>query len=322
VGPRSPAPARCPPSWRGRTAHGESRGRNGPARVPSCRLCTSASAADDHRQVLGEEGSRPVGTACCTIQSAVSRHPSSAGRTQKSTSCRSCGLGHRRQVHVGPADSGRKADDLARGRVLRDCAEPSSSVPSTSTQRPPTRPRSSRTVAQVQGTAPLEASQVGQRRGSGRRRAQRSQDVIAGGHVFPLRAEALARHRRQLTLASPGIGMRDRGAEAACRDAIGPGPRQHPRAHPGDDALVERHQPRAAAAAPREELVVQVDPHRAGVGQDPHRVEAKGSPASSSIDVRGEPPSRWHRRLSRRSCGRRGAGTRGRCSCKRRNGCT
>src|SRR5207244_2265960 len=83
----------------------------------------------------------------------------------------------------------------------------------------------------------------------------------------PLRPEALARHRRQVALARPGIGKvrREHAAELA-EDPIGPGAREHPRRHAGDDALAQWDQPaRGKLAPPGEELVVQVDPDRAHV---------------------------------------------------------
>src|SRR5438094_5142538 len=85
--------------------------------------------------------------------------------------------------------------------------------------------------------------------------------------LAPLRAEALARHRWQLALLRPGIrDVRREQPQELPEHAISPGARQDPSADLGDDALVQGDEALCCQlAAPGEQLVVQVDAHRADV---------------------------------------------------------
>src|SRR5438874_1545017 len=107
----------------------------------------------------------------------------------------------------------------------------------------------------------------------------------------PLRAEALARHRRQLALARPRVrDVRGEDPRQLPEEAIGPGARQHPPADPRNHALAQRHQAlRGQLAAPGEQLVVQVDADRADVAARPAQRGREGKVGVLlRVDVRGE----------------------------------
>src|SRR3989440_1401663 len=89
--------------------------------------------------------------------------------------------------------------------------------------------------------------------------------------LAPLRAEALARHRWQLALPRPGIrDVRREETQELPEHPICPGARQDPAADLRDDALVKGDEAlRCQLAAPGQQLVMQVDAHRADVAAGP-----------------------------------------------------
>src|SRR5438552_3389961 len=171
-------------------------------------------------------------------------------------------------------------------------ARAGSSGPSTSMHRPPTSTtlfanRSRRSGYRTAETRPMSGS--GTACGAAARSAFR---MSSRADTFPpLRAEALARHRRQLALARPRV--RDVWGEDPRQlpeEAIGPGARQHPPADPRNHALAQRHQAlRGQLAAPGEQLVVQVDADRADVAARPAQRGREGEiGVFLRVDVRGQ----------------------------------
>src|SRR2546428_2248047 len=171
-------------------------------------------------------------------------------------------------------------------------ARPRSSGPSTSMHCPPT---STTRVANRSRTSGYRTVETRQMSGSGTActaAARSAFKMSSRADTFPpLRAEALARHRRQLALARPRVrDVRGEDPRQLPEEAIGPGARQHPPADPRNHALAQRHQAlRGQLAAPGEQLGVQVDPDRADVAAGPAERGGEGEiGVLLRVDVRRE----------------------------------
>src|SRR6266481_8260585 len=166
---------------------------------------------------------------CWTIQQApFSATPSSAGRTQKSTSCRSCGSDTDARSTLAFATPGTSETTLRAAAYSGIARSASSSGPSTSTQRPPTSTTLFANRSRRSGyCTALRRARSGSGAGAGTASRSALRISSRADTLPPLRAEALARHRRQLALSGPGIGdARSEDAQQLSEDAIGPGPRQ------------------------------------------------------------------------------------------------
>src|SRR5205814_5090360 len=138
----------------------------------------------------------------------------------------------------------------------------------TSTHRPPTSVTLSANRARRSGyRAGARRERSGASVAGGCAARIRARISSRAGTVPPLRAEALARHRRQVALPRPWIRQsRSEDSQQLSKDSIGPGLPQDERRDARDDALVQRLR---YFGAPRQQLVVQIDPHRTHVGAGP-----------------------------------------------------
>src|SRR5205823_19921 len=199
---------------------------------------------------------------CSTIQHApFSATPSTAGITQKSRSFSSCGSWIAPRSTL-PASPGRSE---AHFRAVLYSGISSNALAS----RPPTSiTLFSNFSRRFPSRGGAKRDKSGRSSGAGAAASSAAMISSRADTFPPLRAEALLRHRRQLALPAPGIGQQRREqARQLAGDPVRPGMRQNPRADPRDSALVPGNQPaRSQLSPPGEQLMVQIDPHRADVG--------------------------------------------------------